>query len=122
MCLYPLNRRQCRHGGLGVHVDDGIGGGDSHFREVLEKLRAKYSFGSFEEGSFVFTGIRVHQWDDMSIELDQIDYIEKIDPIQIPRDRRREPESLIDENERKRFRQLIGSLQYAAVHTRADIS
>ena len=70
----------------------------------------------------MFTGIRVHQWDDMSIELDQVDYIEKTDPIQIPRDRRREPESLIDESERKRFRQLIGSLQYAAVHTRADIS
>ena len=126
-CVYTLSTadshgvQRC-HGVLGVHVDDGIGGGDSYFREVLEKLRAKYSFGSFEEGSFVFTGIRVHQWDDMSIELDQVDYIEKIDPIQIPRDRRREPESLIDERERKRFRQLIGSLQYAAVHTRADIS
>ena len=90
-CVYTLstedsNGVQRCHGVLRVHVDDGIGGGDSYFREVLERLRAKYSFGSFEEGSFVLTGIRVHQWDELSIELDQADYIEKIDPIQIPGD------------------------------------
>ena len=126
-CIYSLStedstgNHRC-HGILGIHVDDGICGGDSHFKEVLEKLRSRYNFGSFEEGSFVFTGIRVHQWDDMSIELDQVEYIEGIEPINVPRDRRRNPDDPIDEPERKRFRQLIGSLQYAAVHTRPDIS
>ena len=39
------------HGVLGIHVDDGIGGGDRYFKDVIDKLRAKYSFGSYDEGS-----------------------------------------------------------------------
>ena len=126
-CLFSLTERDSKgrlrcHGVLGIHVDDGICGGDRRFHEVLEQLRALFSFGSFEEGSFTFTGIRLHQWDDSSIEMDQRDYVEGIEPINVSRERRKNPESPLTETERARFRQLIGSLQYAAVHTRADIS
>ncbi|CAE7672910.1 GIP [Symbiodinium sp. CCMP2592] len=55
------------HGVLGIHVDDGIGGGDAYFSRVIEQLRGIYSFGSYDEGEFVFTGIRFRQWDDGSI-------------------------------------------------------
>ncbi|CAE7412366.1 RE1 [Symbiodinium pilosum] len=125
-CLFSLSSRdttgQSRsHGVIGIHVDDGICGGDSVFHAALEKLRQRFSFGSFEKGSFVFTGIRLHQWDDMSIEMDQTDYIESIDAINVPRDRRKHPDAPVTEAERRLLRQLIGSLQYAAVHTRADV-
>ena len=56
------------HGVLGIHVDDGLGGGDSYFTMVLQKLRGKYSFESYDEGEFTFTGIHFRQWDDGSIE------------------------------------------------------
>ena len=46
----------------GIHVDDGIGGGDSYFGRVIEQLRGIYNFGSYDEGEFVFTGIRFRQW------------------------------------------------------------
>ena len=79
------------HGVLGVHVDDGIGGGDAYFSRVIQQLRDIYSFGSYEEGDFTFTGIRFRQWDDCSVEMDQIQYIEKIQPIHVSRNRRAEP-------------------------------
>ena len=53
------------------------------FHEALPKLRKRFSFGSFEEGIFTFTGIKLHQWDDMSIEMDQRVYVESIDPINV---------------------------------------
>ena len=126
-CVFTLGSRRKdgtwqSHGVLGIHVDDGICGGDRTFQKALEQLRAKYSFGSFETGNFVFTGIRMSQWDDGSIEMDQKAYVEGIDPIHVPRDRRKEPNVSVSEEERRSFRQLIGSLQYAAVHTRADLS
>ena len=36
--------RSACHGVLGIHVDDGIGGGDEKFRTVLKKLRKRFSF------------------------------------------------------------------------------
>ena len=80
--IKPLTR-----GVLGIHVDDGIGGGDSYFTAILEKLRGIYSLGSYDEGEFTFTGIRFRQWDDSSVEMDQAQYIEKIDPIHVPKHR-----------------------------------
>ena len=110
------------HGVLGIHVDDGIGGGDSYFARVIEQLRGIYNFGSYDEGEFVFTGIRFRQWDDGSIEMDQMAYIEKISPIHVPRDRRLRSEDPLSASEVHELRRLNGSLQYAAVHTRPDIA
>ena len=126
-CVSVLSERNenglIHHNGiLGIHVDDGICGGDSRFHAVLNKLRSRFSFGSFEEKDFVFTGIHLHQWDDGSIEMDQCSYVESIEAIDVPRQRRKNPDSSVTEPERQRLRRLVGSLQYAAVHTRADLS
>ena len=110
------------HGVLGIHVDDGIGGGDSYFGKVIQELRAIYNFGSYEEGEFTFTGIHFRQWLDGSIEMDQTSYVEKIAPIHVPRERRVQPNATLTPGEVKELRRLNGSLQYAAVHTRLDIS
>ena len=109
------------HGVLGIHVDDGIGGGDKYFSLVVQKLREIYSFGSYDEGEFIFTGIRFRQWDDGSVEMDQVEYVEKIQPIHIPRNRRTEPSEKLRPDEVSELRRLNGSLQYAAVHARPDI-
>ena len=125
-CVFSLSTRDASgklrsHGILGIHVDDGICGGDQVFQEALQKLRKRFSFGSYEQGTFVFTGIRLHQWEDGSIEMDQTEYVSKIEAINVPRERRKNLQDPVTEAERRQYRQLIGSLQYAAVHTRADL-
>ncbi|CAE7196701.1 unnamed protein product, partial [Symbiodinium sp. CCMP2592] len=110
------------HGVLGVHVDDGIGGGDRYFSSVIERLRGIYSFGAYEEMDFVFTGIHFKQWDDGSVEMDQHKYVEQIQPIHVARLRRADPESELTGPEVKELRRINGSLQYAAVHTRPDLA
>ena len=109
------------HGILGIHVDDGIGGGDEYFRATIEKLRKVYSFGVFNVRSFEFCGVSFKQDEHGAIELNQCKYISQISSINIPRERRQEPKAPVTEVERQQLRQICGSLQYAAVHTRPDI-
>ena len=120
LCVLSYGKPLVR-GVLGIHVDDGIRGGDQYFMDIIEKLRERYSFGAFNIGEFDFCGIRYHQMRDGSIELCQKKYIEQIEPIQVQRQRRKEPQAPVNEQERQCLRQLCGSLQYAAVQTRPDI-
>ena len=109
-------------GSIGLHVDDGIGGGNEAFMNMLSRVEKRFKFGSFETGEFKYTGIHFKQWDDGSIEFDQIDYIEKITPINIGKSRRSEPSCEVTPEERSMLRSLIGALQYVAVHSRPDLS
>ena len=110
------------HGVLEIRVDDGTGGGDEHFTKTIQQLRGIYSFGSYDEGEFTFTGIHFRQWEDGSIEMDQVRYLEKIVPVNIPRNRRVEPDSPLTSAEVQELRRINGRLQFAAVHTHLDIS
>ena len=110
------------HGILGVHVDDGIGGGDKVFQEAIAKLEARFPFGNKRHGSFVFTGIQVDQQANGDIVLSQKDYIQDIPSISVSKDRRSQPTAPITKEELQSFRGLIGSLQFAATNTRPDIS
>ncbi|CAL1167091.1 unnamed protein product [Cladocopium goreaui] len=126
-CVFTLvtkghNGKPKVHGCVGLHVDDGIGGGDKYFREIIGKLRSKFEFGAYNEGDFEFCGVRYYQWDDGSIEMSQDSYVQKIHPIEIPRNRRQQSQSSLTPLETQQLRQICGSLQYAAVHTRPDLS
>eukprot|EP00435_Cladocopium_sp_Y103_P025644 s3158_g6.t1 len=92
------------------------------FKSIIQKLRGIYDFGAYNEGEFDFCGVHYKQWDDGSIEMDQGSYIQKIEPIEIPRSRRSTPEAAVTELERQQLRRLCGSLQYAAVHARPDLA
>ena len=56
------------------------------------------------------------------ITMKQTKHVNNINPIKIPTDRKVQKESPITEDERQMLRALVGSLQYAAVHTRPDLS
>ena len=118
-CVFSLvtpdrQGKPCVRGILGIHVGDDIGGGDSYFSSVIEKLRAKYSFGTYNTGGVEFCGIHYRrQWDDGSIEMRQQEYLN--------RSRRQEQSSLVSDSERQSLRQICGSLQFGAVQTRPDI-
>lgn len=107
---------------IGLHVDDGLCGGNARFDKVLEALESKYPFGSKKVQSFTFTGIDMTQTPDKSIRLSQSKYVRSIEPIKLTRERRSQLHEAVTESERQSLRGLVGSLQYAAVHTRPDLS
>ena len=117
----PNGQMKC-HGSLGIHVDDGIAGGDEVFHQMLRRVENRFKFGAFEKKEFKYTGINFRQWDDYSIEYDQISYIEKISPISIDKGRKLQPNAPVTPEERSSLRSLVGALQYAAVHSRPDLS
>ena len=128
-CLFVLPKKQfnpedtCHiHGIVGIHVDDGLGGGDAIFNQAISMLEKKFPFGSQRQGSFTLTGIQLKQERNGEIILSQKDYINDIPPIEISRDRRKTPDAKITTQELQDLRGLIGSLQYAASNSRPDLS
>ena len=121
-CVFMLYHENQLRGILGMHVDDGVYGGDSFFKRKLELLQKQLPFGSWKTKSFTFTGILLEQLPDFTIRASQKEYIRNIYPIDVGRSRRQHPQSPVNENERTKLRALIGSLQYAASHTRPDIA
>ena len=57
-----------------------------------------------------------------SITLSQAEYVKKIQPIKVSLERRKHETENVTPEERPAFRGLIGSLQYASVHTRPDLA
>ena len=100
-------------GALGVHVDDGIYGGDEYFHQQIKKLESKSPFGSKKSRSFTFTGIDMQQTDN-SIRLSQTKYVNSTQAIAIHADRKIQENQPVTETERHHLRGLVGSLQYAA--------
>ena len=123
-CLFLLRSKQDPsqlEGILGTHVDDGLGGGTEVFERALQNIQRSLPFGQRERHKFRFTGLDIEQLPDFSIRINQGDYISKIDPIDIPKVRRKETGQKVDNNEMHQLRALCGSLQYAAVHSRPDM-
>ncbi|OLP77921.1 Copia protein [Symbiodinium microadriaticum] len=121
-CVFLLKTGSRLHGILGVHVDDGVCGGDEHFLQKIESLQKILPFGSRKHQSFIFTGIQLEQLPDYSIRASQSEYVHRIPQIDIGRNRRQFPEAAVNEEERTKLRGLIGSVQYAVTHTRPDIA
>ena len=125
-CVFILEsgegEKRILHGALGVHVDDGVGGGDQFFHQQIEALSKILPFGSFKKRKFVFTGIELEQLPDYSIRASQADYIHRIMAIDIGKSRRENPTSPVTESEKSKLRGLVGSLQYAVTHTRPDLA
>ena len=53
--------------------------------------------------------------------ISQEQYVKDISPITISKERKLQQQQPVTEEERQSLRGLIGSLQYAAVHTRLDL-
>ena len=56
-CVFVLRHPNSHElsGVLGIHVDDGIYGGDQFFQDQISKLEEKYPFSSKKSQSFTFT-------------------------------------------------------------------
>ena len=107
---------------IGVHVDDGLCGGNQRFLSKLKGLERKYPFGSQKMGQFTFTGIDMFQHPNKAITLSQSNYVKAITPTKISLELRKDETTPINAEEKMALRGLIGSLQYASVHTRPDLA
>lgn len=123
-CLFILRdpRTSNPDGAIGLHVDDGLCGGNERFLTKLRLLEKQFPFGSHKLKNFTFTGIEMNQGADKTIHLSQSHYVRAIEPIVISRERRAQEQEAVTETERHSLRALVGSLQYAAVHTRPDLA
>ena len=124
-CLFLLRNKtnpEVLDGILGTHVDDGIGGGNHHYENALKELQKVLPFGQREFRKFRFTGLEIEQLPDNSIKISQEPYINKIEQIQVPKNRRANKNEMANAQEVQDLRGLCGSLQYAAVHSRPDIA
>lgn len=123
-CMYVLRHPETGvlSGVLGIHVDDGLGGGNDYFAQQVDKLERKFPFGSKKSGQFTYTGIELTQGSDYSITLSQSQYVRGIKPIAIKHERKPLLTALVTPEERSALRGLIGSLQYAATNTRPDLA
>lgn len=108
-------------GVIGVHVDDGLCCGSAEFQSKLAMLEAKYPFGAKKKHEFTFTGLKIKQNADYSVEVNQTQYVKDITAISLSRERRLTPDDPVTEPERQALRAVVGSLQYAAVNTRPDL-
>lgn len=107
---------------LGIHVDDGIGGGGQRSEKALQQIQQVLPFGQREYRKFRFTGLDVEQLPNNSIRFGQEEYIHKIAPIDVPKERRKNRDLEATGHEIHELRALCGSLQYAAVHSRPDLA
>ena len=123
-CLYLLRNPSTGNldGILGTHVDDGIGGGNARFDQVVKELSKVLPFGFHDRQKFKFTGLNIEELPDFSIRVNQGEFIHKIPPIDIPKNRRSERDSIASPHEIQQLRALCGLLQYAAVNSRPDLA
>ena len=121
-CTFVLTHQGQTQGIIGIHVDDGLCCGTPLFHEKLKLLEKKFPFGSQKKLDFVFTGLHIAQQADGTISVDQSQYVKDINPIVLEKGRRHRPDDAVNETERQGLRALIGSLQYAAINTRPDLS
>ena len=98
-----------------AHVDDflfgGVPGGQVH-RNLMEKIKKHFSWGSWESSCFTQCGIRIQQHEDFSITLEQHEYVKDIDEIKISRDRERQREHPLTDYEKHQLRAVLGSLSW----------
>ena len=102
-----------------LHVDDFLVAGSPEFlRLISAKLQKRFTFGRTELCMFKFTGLNKEQTQD-GIYVDQIEYINQIQPISSHRMDAKDNEDL-NKTEFKAYRGLTGQLNWVAKSSRPD--
>ena len=91
-------------------------------KQSLQNLKRSFHLGPRKYKHSPLPVIDMHQNSNFSINLSQEKYISKIEPIHIDASRKYQHDLSVTPEEQQALRALIGSLQYAAVNTRPDLS
>ena len=107
---------------LVVHVDDFLWCGSSLFYSlVIQKMRSIFKISKESEGIFKYVCISLNQQEDELI-LEQRNYVNNIQPLDIPPESNGAKHKEVDGKMRRKFRGLVGQLSWASGISRPDAS
>ncbi|CAK9063413.1 Retrovirus-related Pol polyprotein from transposon TNT 1-94 [Includes: Protease [Durusdinium trenchii] len=99
------------------HVDDFLFSGlpqNQQWEAAERSIRERFNWGEWEVNDFVQCGVRVRAQKDHSFWLDQEKYVQDIQEINIPKNRRETPKESTTDAEKTELRGLLGALDKAA--------
>ena len=122
--VFMWYEREQLAGLIETHVDDFLWAGNPSFEKCIAVLLSSaFHIGSHSGSEFEHLGLHITQRKELSqIELDQIEYIEQIEPIQVSHDRQSNKKEFCTKEESFQFRQLVGKLNWIASQSRPDIA
>ena len=93
---------------IALHVDDMLCGGTEWFQEqVLRRLRETFPFKHFKKREGEFLGRNLRQDEDYSVRISQREYSESLECVKISRERRKQKDSAVTEEERRSMRAVL---------------
>ena len=106
-----------------VHVDDMVIAGNQKFHEtVLSKLKEAYPFKHWRIGKGDFLGRYLEQKEDKTIVCSQKEYADKVEVLNISRERRRQKDQPLTTSEMRQLRGVVGAASWLVGSTRPDIA
>ena len=117
------NRREL-DGALCLHVDDILGAGDTRantgacFKKRLQKLKESFSFRTWEDGEEMsFCGAKLRKRACGDIEMSMQEYLHKLTPITLTKDRLKDPSQPVTAAEHRQLRGLLGGMAWPSTQT-----
>ena len=121
--FYRLDEKCNLDGALETHVDDFLHGGTESFnKEVTDKLANIFEMGKTESGNFKYVGFNIRQDpESFAVTVDQEDYAEKIEMINISPERALRKSDKTSAEETTEMRRAAGRLGWLGRGTRPDL-
>eukprot|EP00435_Cladocopium_sp_Y103_P005667 s2718_g1.t2 len=108
---------------IAMATDDLLHGGDEEHIKRMEELKTRYKMGKFQFDNGRFCGKNFNTQPDGSVLITQEHFVqEKIAPIKLTAERRKQRYSKCNAEEIAALRGLLGSLSWLAKETRPDIA
>ena len=105
-----------------IHVDDFIYvGTDVFLRSIIDPLQRNFKIGSKATRAFSYLGLNLVQQEG-HILMDQSSYIESLNSIEIPVNRKQDKGAPVTESELAEYRTIVGQLGWIAQQTRHRLS
>ena len=118
--LFTYVKNAKLQGFITTHSDDLILAGNDLFEnEIKCNLKEMFQLSKIEGNAFKFCGCNIRSKPDGSMELDQNDYIESLEELEVPRG---DDTDELSKVEIKSVRKKIGELLWVSLMTRPDIS
>ena len=121
-CVFKQMENGKLQGIVVTHVDDLLYAGTAKFqKEIIAGIRKKFKISRMNAGIFTYLGWNVHQ-ELETIKIDQRNYGDTIQPIEISSTRIKEVDSILNEEEKKNYQGQLGKLLWLSGQSRPDLS
>ena len=109
--LFVYHENSKLQGIICTHINDFIYGGNKLFNEpiIRRNIKKKFTIGTENEIKFVYLGLNIQQYQNYSISVDQISYINNIDCVEMDAKRKAGKNDMLTDIETKKYRMLIDS-------------